>query len=115
MLQGNPPADLQDKAKSKLYDALTEYFQHNFDQAEKYQDDYAALCSRDLPPTATDAERAEARRRRINYLYLIAKGKEGQRKLTEAFDKYLELNAEAQQQGRAHAGGAAGRAAVAGR
>ena len=98
VLKADPAAELRDKAKDKLYEALTEYFQRDFDKAENYQDDYAALCSRDLPPTASDAERAEARRRRINYLYLLGKGKEGQRKLTEAFDNYLEMNAEAQVQ-----------------
>ena len=78
VIQGAPPAELQGHAKDKLYEALTEYFQHDFDKAQTYQDEYAALCGRDLPATATDQERAEARRRRINYLYLLAKGKEGQ-------------------------------------
>ena len=95
VLRNNPPAVLVDNVRTKLYDALTEDFQHNFDQAEKYEDDYAALCSLNLPADATDAQRTEARHRRTNFLYLIAKGKEGQRKLTEAFDKYLELNDEA--------------------
>ena len=95
VMKNNPPADLLKKAKEKLYYALTEDFQHNFDQAEKYADDYAALCAADLPESATPADRAEARRRRTNYLYLMAKGKEGQRKLPEAFDLYLKLNAEA--------------------
>ncbi len=44
--------ELQNKAKDKLYDALTQYFQQHFDKAEKYQEDYAALCTTDLPPTA---------------------------------------------------------------
>ncbi len=91
------PAPLQNKAKDKLYEALTDYFQQDFDKAETYQDDYAALCAADLPATATDQERAEARRRRINYLYLLAEGKKKQHKLTEAFDLYLQLNSEARQ------------------
>jgi len=45
VMKNNPPADLLKKAKEKLYYALTEDFQHNFDQAEKYADDYAALCA----------------------------------------------------------------------
>jgi len=102
VIQAAPPAELRDHAKAKLYETLTEYFQQYFDKAQTYQDDYAALCGVDLPATATDQQRAEARRRRITYLYLLAKGKEGQRKLTEAFDLYLELNAEAQQRGGAH-------------
>jgi outer membrane protein assembly factor BamB len=96
VLRNNPPAELVGNVRNKLYDALTEDFQHNFDQAEKYESDYAALCSLDLPADATESQHSEARRRRTNFLYLIAKGKEGQRKLTEAFDKYLELNSEAQ-------------------
>ena len=96
VIQGAPPAELQVKAKAKLYEALTEYFQHDFDKAQTYQDEYAALCGRDLPATATDQQRTEARQHRITYLYLLAKGKEGQRKLTEAFDLYLQLNAEAE-------------------
>jgi outer membrane protein assembly factor BamB len=97
VLRNNPSGGLVESVRTKLYDALTEDFQHNFDQAEKYEDDYAALCSLDLPAEASEVQRAEARRRRTNFLYLVAKGKEGQRKLTEAFDKYLELNNEAQQ------------------
>ncbi len=96
VLRNNPPVGLVDNVRNKLYDALTEDFQHNFDQAEQYEDDYAALCSLDLPAGSTPAQLAESRRRRSNFLYLVAKGKEGQRKLTEAFDKYLELNDEAQ-------------------
>ena len=36
---------------------------------------------------------AETRRRRANYLFLVAKGKESQRKLVEAFEKYQEFGA----------------------
>ncbi len=96
VLGANPAADLATNVRNKLYDALTEDFQHHFDLAEKYEADYEALCSLNLSADATDAQRAEARRRRTNFLYLVAKGKEGQRKLTEAFDKYLELNSDAQ-------------------
>ena len=96
VLAHNPPAALVGNVRGKLYDALTEDFQYHFDQAEKYENDYAALCSLDLPADATAVQRLEARRRRTNFLYLVAKGKEGQRKLTEAFDLYLKLNSEAQ-------------------
>ncbi len=95
VLHSAPNDETRNKAKEKLYFALTQLFQQHFDQAEKYQDDYTALCSADLPPSATEAEKIEARRRRTTYLCLLAEGKERQRKLTEAFDLYMQLNAEA--------------------
>ncbi len=95
VLHAAPAGELQSKAREKLYYTLTQYFQHHFNQAEKYQADYAALCSTDLPAAATEADKAEARRRRTKYLCLVAEGKEDQRKLTEAFDLYMQVNAEA--------------------
>ena len=56
VLAHNPPAALVGNVRGKLYDALTEDFQYHFDQAEKYEDDYAALCSLDLPADATTAQ-----------------------------------------------------------
>ncbi|HVS38454.1 MAG TPA: PQQ-binding-like beta-propeller repeat protein, partial [Gemmataceae bacterium] len=99
----NAPArsDLIKRAKERLYDALTVDFQQHFDQAEKYKDEYAALCAADVPldPNATEKEmadaKAEAARKHTQYLCLMAEGKQGQHKLTEAFDFYMQLNAEA--------------------
>lgn len=70
-------------AKVKLHDTLTEYLQRDFDRSEKYIDEYKALCKVD--------DAAESKRRFANFLCLLAKGKEAQGKLTEAFDAYMEF------------------------
>ncbi len=90
----NPPENLQKAVQEKLYYALTDLFQRHFDQAEKYQDEYAALCSA-APANAPPGDKAAALRRRTKYLCLLAEGKEGQHRLAEAFDLYMQLNAEA--------------------
>jgi outer membrane protein assembly factor BamB/tetratricopeptide (TPR) repeat protein len=96
-LKNDPPADLKAKARAKLFDTLTEFLQRDFNAAEKYVKDYEELCTVDLTGATTDQEReqrlAETRRRRANYLFLVAKGKESQRKLVEAFEKYQEFGA----------------------
>jgi outer membrane protein assembly factor BamB/tetratricopeptide (TPR) repeat protein len=70
-------------AKIKLHDTLTEFLQRDFDRGEKFIDEYKALCK------VEDA--AETKRRTANFLCLLAKGKETQGKLTEAFDAYMEF------------------------
>ncbi len=96
-LKGDPAADLKAKARAKLFETLTEFLQRDFNAAEKYVKDYEELCSVDLADATTDQEKelrlAETRRRRANYLFLVAKGKESQRKLVEAFEKYQEFGA----------------------
>lgn len=96
-LKNTPPKEIEVKAKRKLYETLTEYFQRDFNAAEKYIKEYEDLCKVDLEGATTDAEKAErqneGRRRRANFLCLVAKGKEGQRKLVEAFEKYMEFSA----------------------
>ncbi len=96
-IKNTPPPEVRAKARVKLYETLTEFFQKDFNSAEKYLDVYEDLCKADLESAATDAEKqerlTESRRRRANFLCLVAKGKEGQRKLVEAFEKYLEFSA----------------------
>lgn len=95
-IKNKPPAETLDKARAKLYDTLTEYFQRDFNKAEPYLGSYEELCKVDLSG-ATEQEKitrlAEERRRRANFLCLVAKGKESQRKLVEAFEKYQEFAA----------------------
>lgn len=94
-LKNKPTDQVAAKAREKLYDALTEHLQHNFNDAEKYLADYEPLCHVQPAPNATEAEKStaakESRRRRVNFLSLVAKGKESQHKLVEAFDKYVEF------------------------
>jgi outer membrane protein assembly factor BamB/tetratricopeptide (TPR) repeat protein len=80
------------KARMTLYDTLTHYVQKNFEKAEPYLKTYEALCTvttEDIPDEAKAT--AESRRRRANFLCLVAKGKEDQGKLYEAFERYQEF------------------------
>ena len=80
--------------RAKLYDALTEYFQLDFDAAEKYVDEYEELCKVDLGESVGEERvrrQQEERRRRANFLCLVGKGREAQNRLTDAFQRYLEL------------------------
>lgn len=92
------PEPTKAKARAKLYEAFTEYFQRDFVKAEDYIKEYEEICKIDLEGKS-GAERTaleqEARRRRANFLCLVGKGREGQNRLAEAFEKYLELGLEA--------------------
>jgi outer membrane protein assembly factor BamB len=94
-MKHNPDQVTLAKARAKLYDTLTEYFQLDFNQAEPYLATYEGLCKVDGAGAASEQEKAdrqaEERRRRANFLCLVAKGKESQRKLVEAFEKYQEF------------------------
>lgn len=97
-LRYDPPEATRLKARSKLFEAFTEYFQRDFNKAEEFIKEYEEMCRIDLTGK-TGAERtaleAEMRRRRANFLCLIGKGRESQNRLVEAFEKYLELGLEA--------------------
>ncbi|MFO0843947.1 MAG: PQQ-binding-like beta-propeller repeat protein [Gemmataceae bacterium] len=92
------PEGARTKARAKLYEAYTEYFQRDFARAEEYIKEYEEICRVDLAGK-TGAERTaleqEGRRRRANFLCLVGKGREGQNRLVEAFERYLELGLEA--------------------
>ncbi len=96
-LKNSPPPELKAQARAKLFDTLTEFLQRNFNAAEKYVGHYEELCTVDLSDAATAEEKdlrmTETRRRRANYLFLVAKGKQLQGKLVEAFEKYQEFGA----------------------
>jgi outer membrane protein assembly factor BamB len=96
-LAHNPPLAVRIKARNKLYETLTEMLRDNFNANERYVDEYKDLCKVSIPEDATPAERQrlqeEQQRREGNFLYLLAKGREGQGRLAEAFDAYLEFGA----------------------
>jgi outer membrane protein assembly factor BamB/tetratricopeptide (TPR) repeat protein len=98
-LHYNPGASTRGRAREKLYDALTEYVQHRFDTAEEYLSEYEALCKPDLEGVTDEADRARrieaARKRRSNFLFLVAKGRERQGRLVEAFERYQDFAATA--------------------
>jgi outer membrane protein assembly factor BamB len=96
-LHNNPPPDTRAKARAQLYDALTDYLKDRFNDAEPYLADYKELCQVEVGPegTAEDKQKAEAEqlRRTGNYLSLVARGREKQGRLTEAFQLYLDFAA----------------------
>src|SRR5205085_1374305 len=97
-LRNMPGAVTKARARGKLYEALTDYFQRDFNAAEEYLKEYEELCKVETEG-ATAEERVarlqEERRRRANFLCLVGKGREAQNRLVDAFEKYLELGQEA--------------------
>jgi outer membrane protein assembly factor BamB/tetratricopeptide (TPR) repeat protein len=83
-LDCQPPTELRAKARLKLYEALTETFQKDFDKAEEYLSLYQDLCLKEVSPE-------EKVKRQSNYLCLLGKGREHQGKLVDAFDAYMEF------------------------
>jgi outer membrane protein assembly factor BamB len=100
-LANNPPTDVQKRTKLKLYEAMTELFRDKFNDAEKYLTEYEAMNSVTPDPTVKKEEidkekqraEEETQRRRSTFLYLLAKGREGQGRLVEAFDYYQKFGA----------------------
>lgn len=85
------------KARQLLFECLTEMFQRDFNASEKYLDEYKEMCKITIPSSATTEEvqkfKDEEQRRQANFLCLVAKGKEQQGKLVEAFNYYREFGA----------------------
>jgi outer membrane protein assembly factor BamB len=96
-MKENPPKELAGRTKEKLYDTLTEVLNHDFKTGEKYLDTYQKLCKLDIDPKLPDEERKtledEQLRRQSNYLSLVAKGREEQGRLLDAFQAYVEFGA----------------------
>src|SRR5262249_30650009 len=96
-LSQNPPADVAKKSRAKLYEAMTDLFREKFSDAEKYLSEYEALCNVETPARGSPEEKQRAEeeqlRRKSTFLYLIAKGREGQHRLVEAFDYYQKFGA----------------------
>jgi outer membrane protein assembly factor BamB/tetratricopeptide (TPR) repeat protein len=98
LAQADIKPETRTKARDKLYDALTEMLQKDFESAEAHLKEYEDLCKIDvagLAGAALTARKTEERRRRANFLCLVGKGREKQKRLVEAFEKYLELGEEA--------------------
>jgi outer membrane protein assembly factor BamB len=91
-LANGPAAKTRARARAKLYETFTELFQRDFNKAEErgYLKEYEGLCA-----AAEGEAGAEERRRRANFLCLVAKGREAQGRLDEAFEKYQEFAAAA--------------------
>ncbi len=94
-LDNQPNADTKAKAREKLYDAITELMQRDFNAGEKMIDQYKDLCSVEILETDDALKRQikadEELHRKSNYFCLVAAGRESQGRLVEAFDYYLEF------------------------
>jgi outer membrane protein assembly factor BamB/tetratricopeptide (TPR) repeat protein len=83
----NPPADLVPRVRQKLYLALTDLFQADFNEASaKYLKEYEELCN--VPGNAD-----EEQQRRAHFLRLVGQGREAQGNLVEAFQAYKDFGA----------------------
>jgi outer membrane protein assembly factor BamB len=81
--------------REKLYIAYTEQLRSDFNAGEPLLKEYESLCNIPIDPewdpTTLQHMKDESQRRKRLHLFLLAKGREGQGRLGEAFDKYLEL------------------------
>ncbi|OWK44317.1 hypothetical protein FRUB_02249 [Fimbriiglobus ruber] len=89
--QNNPPELVRKKIRQKLYLAYTDLLRDDFAAGESILNEYEALC--EVPIESDDpAEKQrlmdEQVRRKGLYLALVAKGREKQGRLAEAFDHY---------------------------
>jgi outer membrane protein assembly factor BamB/tetratricopeptide (TPR) repeat protein len=83
-LRNNPAPDLLPRTRAKLYDALTDLFETNFnDASQKYLDEYRDLCK--VPD-----DNREEQRRLGRFLRLNGEGREAQGKLVEAYRSFRE-------------------------
>jgi outer membrane protein assembly factor BamB/tetratricopeptide (TPR) repeat protein len=94
-LANKPPPDVLPRTRTKLFETLTDLFQHEFSANEKYLSEYKELCRVPIPADATADERQrledDERRRQANFLCLLAKGREKQGRLADAFHAYLDF------------------------
>ena len=94
-LVNKPNEETRAKAREKLFEAITELLQNDFNSGEKMLDEYKTLCDVEIPATATEAQKKmlaeEELRRKSNFYCLVAKGKETQGKLLDAFDAYMKF------------------------
>ncbi|HEY3788948.1 MAG TPA: hypothetical protein VGL71_08840, partial [Urbifossiella sp.] len=93
--KNGPPDELKPSIRDKLYMAYTEILRENFTRGEVFLKEYEALCvvpiEADLEPFEKKRREDETLRRQRTYYSLLAKGREDQKRLNEAFDHYLTL------------------------
>jgi hypothetical protein len=93
--KNNLPLEKQPLLREKLYIAYTELIRTDFAAGESFLPEYEVLCEvpieEGMDPIEKQNRRDETDRRRRLALYLLARGREGQGRLGEAFDKYLAL------------------------
>jgi outer membrane protein assembly factor BamB len=91
-LDSRPPAELQDKVRAGLFEALTELLQTDFPAGEKLLGEYEDLARWEGPEGVPAKERqAERRRRLATYAFVLARGREHQGQLPAAVRAYLDF------------------------
>lgn len=89
------PPEKRPVLREKLYVAYTELLRSDFNGAEGFLKEYEPLCEvpadRDESPEEAARREDETKRRKRLYYYLLARGRETQGRLGEAFDQYLAL------------------------
>jgi outer membrane protein assembly factor BamB len=95
-LNNAPPADMLAKTQLRLFTTLTELMHNDFGKAEQYLNEYKSLCLVSIPEKANAEEKLrlekEQRRRQAGYLSLLARGREGQGRVLDAFRAYIEYS-----------------------
>ncbi|VTR94908.1 oxidoreductase : Pyrrolo-quinoline quinone OS=Pirellula staleyi (strain ATCC 27377 / DSM 6068 / ICPB 4128) GN=Psta_4175 PE=4 SV=1: PQQ_2 [Gemmata massiliana] len=93
--KNNLPPEKRPLLRDKLYIVYTELLRADFGAGEAHLKEYEALC--EIPPVSTETPEDKVRRedeikrrKRLHY-YLLARGRETQGRLSEAFDHYLAL------------------------
>jgi outer membrane protein assembly factor BamB/tetratricopeptide (TPR) repeat protein len=94
-IASKPPEETRAKAREKLFEAITELLQNDFNAGEKMLAEYEKLCVVEITPQMTEAQKKmaaeEELRRKSNFYCLVAKGKETQGKLLDAFENYMKF------------------------
>ena len=89
-----PDDPLERRLREKLHDAYRELLRNDFSAGEQYLKEYEALCEVPLDTDDPDVKVRridETARNKRTYLYLLARGREGQGRLNEAFTHYMTL------------------------
>ena len=94
-LAAKPDVKLVLKIRGAYFAALTDLLRRDFAAAGPYLDDCRTLCAAPTEAESGAATRSglegEARKRRTQYLALLARGREGQGRLEDAVGAYAEL------------------------
>ena len=101
-LANHLPKERVPEARSVLFESMSELLQRDFTKGEKYVDEYRDLCkvetTPEMLPDVRRQKEEEQQRRLGNCLCLIAKGREQQGKLLDAFDAYQEYSVQGSKQ-----------------
>jgi outer membrane protein assembly factor BamB/predicted negative regulator of RcsB-dependent stress response len=94
--RNNPPDSIRQRLRDKLYVAYTELLRKDFSAAESFLPEYEQLCEVPIDTDDPDLRQKlidEQFKRQTLYLALLAKGRESQGRLAEAFDHYRKFAA----------------------